>query len=266
MSILKSISKIGLAPSVFVGNLITGTTGKVFKKAKFGKTTTEELASTKAGLALGVATVGVASALAVAVNPTGALNVAKSIVPKSTGGKLVAGLLAPIGVSAVISNPQSIGKSAKAVYDFESTGISIATGSTGLVQGVKDYVVEHPVASAVGAGAVGLLIAKAVAPAVAGFSQTQAIKEQTEVLREQSQGTPQQSGETTLAYPQDAVNSSSGMQAPLPLVPETGTSQGKTRRKSRSEPRRQTISQRVQVNVINNKVTKRYLNKVFIPN
>lgn len=64
--IVQEVSRLGLLPAVKAGNLITGLLEGITGK-KFGRTTTEELAKTEEGKALGLATLGTAGVLAAVI-------------------------------------------------------------------------------------------------------------------------------------------------------------------------------------------------------
>jgi hypothetical protein len=221
-----------------------------------------------AGIVAGVATFPVATIKAV-----------KSIIPKSFLGKVALGLTAPAIVTSVVSNPQSIVDTGHAIIDFETGSIKVASGQQTFGTGLTEYIKEHPIASGIVAVTGAVVVAKTAVPAVAGYLQTQATKENTQALLE-SKSLPTEvptSVPTTAvlptqlppqnvpsAYPQDATNQASGIPTPLDLTTEKGVSRRKTRKKKSQEAPRQTISQRVNVLVNQNRVSKTYLNRIAV--
>jgi len=190
---------------------------------------------------------------------------AVSLLPKSTLGKASIGLLALPVATSVITNPSVIPKSIGAVYDFEKTGIEVASGSKSLMQGAGEFVSEHPIASTLGA-VIGLgVVAKTAIPAVTGYLTTQATKENTQALLESGQLPTQNIPQTVPnSFPQDAVNQASGTQTPLQEIPNNAVSRRKRRKSKPREPLRQTINQRVDIDINQNKLTKKYINREIL--
>lgn len=126
--ISQQISRLGLIPATVAGNLITkaleGITGK-----KFGRTSTQELAKTEAGQALGLATLGTAGALAaIAASPVIAQLAARSAIASSVTTKTLGlrTLLEGFGIFVV----------GKGVFDIQ--GGEIDTMRTTLQKMVED--------------------------------------------------------------------------------------------------------------------------------
>jgi len=265
MGLFSGIQKLALAPSVAIGNAISN----VIKPGS-GKTTTSQLQATTPGKILGTAIAGTAITAGALALPAGSIASAGSAIKSSAGTfakanpikTAVAGFLAPTAVVAVVNNPSVVGKSASAVYDFQKTGISVASGQQSFVQGAVDYVGDHPIASSI-AGLVGLgAIVKTAIPAIAGYSNTLATRENTEAILN-SQQLPAQ--ELPSVYPQDALDQGSPVPAPIEATTGKSVSRRKRRKSKAKEPLRQTISQRVNVEVNQNRVSKTYLNRISVP-
>jgi len=284
MGIIKSISKIALTPSVAVGNVIVAGLEKITGK-KYGRTTTEELASTTAGKVLGTAIAGTAAALTAA---TIAAVPAAAAATRETATKAAAvvkanpiktAIAAPIITGAVISQPE---KAAKAIvqtpFQLGNVGANIANlAASPSIEGVKELVTENPVivGTAIAAGtALGI---KGVAQAAATFGQTQAIQAQTQAIKEI---TP--SGITTLyatpsgitmlpSYEDDYAEKTPLSKVTTPMeetynIEEKPKKATKRKKKKALEPRRQTISQRVNVQVGVNSGNKKYIkNTILVP-
>lgn len=193
--------------------------------------------------------------LVIAANPSAAASAAKSLIPKSTAGKVAAGALALPTATLIASNPTVVIKGLTGVANVEKNLIKIAGNPT--KESLKELVTENPVivGGAVAAGA--LLGLKAGLPAISSLINTQAIKENTEAVQT-SQGT---------VLP-------SAVAAPIPITPATQTVQAtklsdpnKTTKRRRSKPQRSIINQRVNVLVSNKssstgiRQTKKYLNR-----
>lgn len=284
MGILKSISKIALTPSVAVGNVITAGLEKITGK-KYGRSTAEGLASTTAGKVLGTAIAGTAVALTaatVAAIPAAAAATRTAATKAATIAKanpIKTAIAAPIITGAIISQPEKAAKTlVQAPIQLGNVGANIANlAAAPSIEGVKELVTENPVivGTAIAAGtAFGI---KGIGQAVATLSQTQAIQEQTKAIKDI---TP--SGITTLyATPSGimtvpSIEDNYAENTPLSKVttpteevyniekkPKKAT---KRKKKKALEPRRQTISQRVNVQVGVNSGNKKYIkNTILVP-
>jgi len=70
--------------------------------------------------------------------------------PKTTAA---VALFAPSAATYVFNNPSAIKDTGKAYIDFQKAGILVASGKSTLVDEAKKFVVDHPVATAIGVGA-----------------------------------------------------------------------------------------------------------------
>lgn len=240
MSILSSVQKIALIPSVVGGNLVTAAAEKITGN-KYGRTTTAEFQATKTGqiLGTGIAASGVALAIATggaaaAANAVGRAAIAHPIQTAAglfVGAPLVTGVLAGEGQSP----EKNIGSLSSAAYN---------TG-----QGLINVAQEHPVGTAILGSVVGGVAAYEVGKKIFGSDNSGV------------QSVP------VIAGNQAPVQTLEQTQAPLPEnATAEGTKTKRKRRKSRLHPRSQTISQRVNV-IVNqrnsaNRISKRYLNMI----
>lgn len=284
MGLIKSISKIALTPSVAIGNVITAGLEKVTGK-KYGRSTAAELSETTAGKVLGTAIAGTAAALGTAVIATtpvlsaAAAKVGSKAVSVAKANPIKTAIAAPIITGAVISQPE---KAAKAIvetpFQLGNVGANIANlAASPSIEGVKELVTENPVivGTAIAAGtALGI---KGVAQAAATFGQTQAIQAQTQAIKEITPSgittlyaTP--SGITTLpSYEDDYAEKTPLSKVTTPMeetynIEEKPKKATKRKKKKALEPRRQTISQRVNVQVGVNSGNKKYIkNTILIP-
>lgn len=175
-----------------------------------------------------------------------AISVAKALIPATTKGKVIAAGATYVAAAAVIEKPSLAVSAPKDVLNFGGDlGKLIASPS---VEKAKELISESPVISA-GAG---LLLAggaiKSIAPAIALSRQTEAIQEQTEVIKS---GAPMYS--TMPVTPTKTVITESPMviAAPTATTAQTNTvskSSGTVRRPKRKSVRSvPNVSQRVNV-------------------
>lgn len=121
---------------------------------------------------------------ALSVAKSGVTAVAKSIIPSSTKGKVVAALATPVIVGAAIKAPEKVfqapAKAGAELVEFgEGIGTVVAKPS---VSAVVDLVKQSPVISA---GVVAAAAAPLIAPAVKGLIVGEAIGDVEEAIREQ---------------------------------------------------------------------------------
>lgn len=254
MSILSSISKIGLIPSVVGGNIATSVLEKITGK-KYGRTTTEEASKTTFGKILGLATAGTATGLLIASG--GATAGAKVIATQAITKPIqtaTAGLIGiPLIVGAVTtgSPEENIAKISQSAYKAGA--------------GIVETIQEHPTASAV------------IGSVAGGFGIYQVVKNIVEKLpaasfyqakdkaKDKAKGII---GDKDILPP--AEPTISGTETPLmplpsatsPVLPETAQAEGsrpQTRRKKRLKAQGQKISQRVDVRVGVSAGNKKYI-------
>lgn len=260
MSVIKSLSKYGLAIPVGLGNLVTKGIEKITGK-EYGRTTIDEAASTTFGKVLGTSILATGAALAVAVNPAA---VAKAVTPKTIIGKgaavftTAAAAASPKLTSTILETPFELAKAGKktgeAIEDLEEKYDELPPmGKVPLI------------VAGIGA-AVGLPI---VADKVINLFEDK--KDEIPLidspppvdLAPSSLETPKE----TEIFPQ--VNNELAQKTPATPLEETTTiakTARKKRKKARLEPHRQTISQRVNVNVGVNSGNKKYIkNTILIP-
>jgi len=236
-------ARLGLLPAVKIGNLITAGLEKVTKK-KYGRQTTKELASTKAGKVLGIGTTAVAAATAVALNPSLAARALGSLIPKSAVGKgaalLVGGaaVASPVIRKAVVETPSVIFEKGEAlgkeIEKQKSEGGATSKTTTGLIIGAAAGLLVPP-------------LLKKGKDAVTGKLETL----------------------PTPSLPTDKIPSAGDFFGSPELTPQTPATQEMTpkrkkRLKKAKEAQRQTITQRVDVRVGVNAGNKKYIRNVYV--
>ncbi len=208
-------------------------------------------------------------------------SVLKSLIPATTKGKVLAVASAPVVYGILKENPKAPVQLGSQLSKLGSDiGIVSKTPSK---ETAKNVFTNSPVlTSLIGLGIVGTG-AKYVLPSVGGFLNTQAIKNNTEVLMSKADGSnyiPQAisspvmggaKGDKIPSSPSLPTQEASDVTTPLQeitTIPEEMEAQGvsdvpkRKRRKARKEPMRQTISQRVDVRV--NAGNKRYINQLRV--
>lgn len=257
MSILSSIQKIALTPSVFAGNLIskgiTAVTG-----VKTAQQTTSQLQATTAGKVLGTAIAATGTAALLLASPTTTSKIVSAITPTTIKGKVIGATAGLVVGGAVASNPKIIPQTISGLANFGTNIGEVSKNPTS--QGFIDIVKENPVISA----GVGLVVAGAVGKGVGGIVasalNTAAIRENTAAS---------QTGQVLGAAPLETagVSSDSTLQTDTqgitPQATQSITSKPRKRRKSKSV--NSGVRQSVKVNIVNTgmRITnKKYLNEV----
>jgi len=277
MGILKTISKIGIAPAVGAGNLITAGLSKITGK-EYGRTTISQAVETKTGQILGAATAAVAAAAigAYTVTTPAALAIAKTtakaITPATTKGKIIAAVATPVVIGAVTAQPKETAKTIIAApSNLANVGANIANlAAAPSLEKAEELVKENPVIIGTALTAATAIGVKGVVQAAATYGQTQAIKAQTSAIENQS-SLPTA---TTIAKAQAAPEIMAASKAPVLAETQvlTATS-GTTRKKKRSKPLPREIKQQVGISIINNnksysagRTTKKYINEIALRN
>jgi len=232
-------ARLGLLPAVKVGNLITAGLEKVTGK-KYGRQTTKELASTKAGKILGIGTTAAGVATAVSINPSLAARAVGSLIPKSGVGKGVALLVGGASVASPTFR-KALSKTPSVIFETgEELGKEIekqkgSNGSgtaTGLIIGAAG----------------GLIIPKIL----------DIFKDGKDVSKDAMEALPD------LNIPdKDAFFGSPKLTPQTPATQEM-TPKKKKRSKKAKEAQRQTITQRVDVRVGVNAGNKKYIRNVYV--
>lgn len=227
--------------------------------------------------ALAAAPIIVAAAPAIVPTATKLLTTSASSVGKTIASNPVkTALIAPVAVSAIISNPIGATKSAGKIIDAQvDLGKAISNPS---LASAKEFISDHPIATAATAVAAGLVVTKAVAPLVSAAITRDAIDDQTKaLLKETEKLTESIPSVNPLVLPAAGVSNSSpaAVEPVLPkteLIATTSTTSGKSRKRKAAKPAIQNINQKVNV-IMQNKssvpvkldyrisVPKRYLNR-----
>lgn len=225
--------RLGLAPAVLLGNLITKGLEVVTKKT-YGRQTTKELASTPTGKVLGAGTVIAATALGIAASPVvaagGLKGFAASLIPTSAIGK--AATLLGIGVATV--SPTF----AKAIY--EAPRVLVETGEE-----IGLAIEELPEEEKVGVSPLGLVAAAVIGAAAVSIPA---------IIKGKEEEIP------TLPLPLEKEKDVGVFETPI--TPELVEIPPKRRKKRAIQPRQQIIKQSVRVLVSpiqKQSITQRYL-------
>jgi hypothetical protein len=270
MGLFNSIIKTALAPSVAIGNVIskgiTATTG-----IKTGTTTTSQLASTTPGKILGGAIASTAVAAAVAAAPAsvvaGAGNVAKTVakalVPTTAKGVITTAIVAPVAVGVLSKNPSA---PLQVTSSLVNVGQGIGTFSSNpTLENALNIAKENPIITALGGVAILGAGVKTIVPAIASYENTQAIKEQTGVLKAGGNVIPvipQETQGEVIPLATDTTGIKTQETTSIKAKPSVKRGKAKTSTKG--------MIQSVRVNVINrnsaNRQTKNYLNRVAMFN
>jgi len=224
--------RLGLAPAVLLGNLITKGLEVITKKT-YGRQTTKELAATPVGKVLGAGTIISAAALGIAAAPAtvagGLKGFAASLIPKSALGKATA----LIGAGVITVSPTF----AKAAY--EAPRVLVETGEE-----IGLMIEELPEEEKVGVSPLGLVAAAVLGAAAVSIPAI--IKGKEEII-------------PTLPLPVEKEKDVGIFETPItPEIMEVPPV--KRRRKRAIQPRQQIIKQSVRVLVNQKQSSKRYIN------
>jgi hypothetical protein len=229
-------------------------------KSHFEQPLSKQITQTVIGTAGIAATVVGGGAIATASKAGSLGTLAKSIIPTTFKGKVVAAAVAPVVVSAGVTNPKKALEAPSKILNFQSNvGSLIAEPS---LEKAKETFKENPIISSLVVGAGALAVGKGTAGIVASVMNTQAVKENTMASQ-----VPQ-----TTALPVTMPSfTNEGIKEAQPQTPETKTISNnapKTRRKAsrKKEKAMGNINQRVNVIVSSRSSstgihTKRYLNE-----
>ena len=251
MGLLSSVKKAAKAvvskvPTVsFVKSVVAGVKGDKVEQAKQVKTTIVS------GVVLGAAGLAVAA-------PAVATSVAKALIPASTKGKVIAAVAAPVVAGAVLREP---GKSAEAAVKLPSSlanfgGNAATFASSPSLDSGKKLLTDNPLIAA----AAGLIVAggtaKVLAPAVGGYLQSDAIRDQTDVISSVSSSSQQ--SQVSEAIP--TVVSPVPVTAATQRVTSTPVGSSTKKKRRASKPRITNISQRVNV-IVSNRTNNKYIKR-----
>ena len=270
MGLFQKISRVTLAPSVFLGNLITRGASKVTGKA-YGKQTTKKLSKTTFGKVLGTAIAGTAVALAgfvAAPFAPAALSSARVAAPKilKSGVKSIGKLTPKKVFSGILGTAFIAGgglKLAPAVFkktkEATQTAVPVLLGEEPLTSdSAKDVLKTAGIITGAGAAAFG-----------AGIIVKNILEKKEEKAIETAQITQQPLPAVTqqpTILPTKVIPTNEG----IPVTPETTTITTGKRKYKRSKPRTATINNRVNVIVKNsysaNRTTKKYINVPLLAN
>jgi hypothetical protein len=220
-----------------------------------------KLAVEKPAVALGLAAAGAGIA---AVGVPAAIAGAKAIIPKTTKGKVIGVVAAPVVVGIVSKAPL---QSAKAVISAPSELAEFGSGIAQLatepsLESAKELFKESPILTGASLAAVAVIAGKGIFPAIATARQTEAIQEQTAAI----------TAATGAALPTEKPNyTTSPVGVPssptVPVTPQTQTVAATGIRKARKKSKQRffpSVSQRVNVLVSNRNrtsITKKLIRK-----
>lgn len=228
--------------------------------------------------ALAAAPVAIAAAPSVAAATPVLLKIAQPLV-STPARAITTALVAPVVATAVITNPIGAAKTVEKTVEAQlDLGKTLANPS---IEAAKEFVSEHPIATAAGAAGAALLVGKVAAPLISGALSRDAIQDQTKALIKQAEEkakspeTPQITTPLVNNSTMGTVPTTAPVAAATPVTPKTeliattgGGSVSTTKRKRRAvKPQEQRISQRVNVivaNQANSKETNKYLNRSLL--
>ncbi|KKL90649.1 hypothetical protein LCGC14_1902610 [marine sediment metagenome] len=118
--VTETVAGVGLAPATFAGNLITAGLEKVTGK-EFGRTTSAELAETKAGKALGLATTAVGAATVAALGAAAIPFITQAAARTSITAAVGANTKGILKLGALIGAGVGIGK----LFDIERDELTV---------------------------------------------------------------------------------------------------------------------------------------------
>jgi hypothetical protein len=207
----------------------------------------------------------IAGGVTAITKPAVALAAAKSAIPTTVKGKVIAAVAAPVVLGAVAKQPiKAISTAIKAPSELAEFGGGISTLlAEPSLASAKALFKESPLLTGATLAAGAVIAGKGIFPAIAIAQQTQAIQEQTEALRGATAGLATPSGGIPPTY-------ATAPMATVPVTPptQTVTAGAITRRKRRSLKKvmQGNISQRVNVLVSQNRnsITKKYLRRNVI--
>jgi len=233
-----------------------------------------ETALTTAGYGATVVSLGAATVAAKA--GTLVPSAVKAVSSLSTKQKVIAAVATPVVVGAVVSQPtktlQAVAQTPSALANVGANIANLAADPS--ISNVKTLVTENPVivgSAIAGAAALGV---KGIVTAAATVSQTAAIKEQTKAIEQATSSvikepvvlektTPALTTATTNAAPITPVTAKTE-----PIYATTGTT-ATTRKRKKSKPKVQSISQRTNIilqNRFSNVTNRKYLKRELLYN
>lgn len=263
MSVIKSLSKYGLAIPVGLGNLVTKGIEKITGK-EYGRTTIDEAASTTFGKVLGTSILATGAALAVAVNPAAAAKAAKAVTPKTI-----------IGKGAAVFTTAAAAASPKLTSTILETPFQLAKAGKKTGEAIEDL--EQKYDELPPMGKVPLMVAgigAAVGLPIVADKIIDLFNDKKDEIPLIDSPPPVDLAPSSLESPKETeifpeVNNELAQKTPATPLEETTTiakTARKKRKKARLEPRTQTISQRVNVQVGVNSGNKKYIkNTILIP-
>lgn len=198
---------------------------------------------------------------------TVATTVGKALIPKTPVGVVTAVVAAPAIVGAVARQPKKVAETIiKAPAELAQFGGDVADfAANPSLSTAKEVIAESPLISAAAGALLVGAAAKTIVPAVAGYMQTGAIKEQTEAIKE-STAALGVGGVNPMPVAAPTTQPAGGAPMPQAVTPEiVGVSKTSTKRKKRARKAvMQPISQRVSVivsNSANQRTTKNYITR-----
>ncbi len=208
----------------------------------------------------GSAIIGAAKAGTLGVK---AAAIGKSLIPKTIGGKVAAAVVAPVALSAVISNPlKAVDVAASTQAGLVNIGTNIGElAANPSLSNLKNLITENPIIVGAAAAAGLALGAKTLLPALVTSKQINATQEQTAAIESatKSLGSGRMS---VLPYTPSIPMENETKASKVPLTPATqvvGATSTRRRKRSVAKAKTPSITQKVNV-LIGNRNTK-LLNK-----
>jgi len=230
-------------------------------KSHFEQPLSKQITQTVIGTAAIAGTIVGGAAIGTATKAGTLGTLAKSVIPTTLKGKVVAAAVAPVVVSAVVTNPKKALETPGKILNFQSNvGSLIAEPS---LEKAKETFKENPIISSLVVGAGALAVGKGTAGIVASVMNTQAVKENT-----MANQTPIIMPSTPSAEGVQVTEVKHSQPATIAETKTISNNAPKTRRKAsrKKEKAMGNINQRVNVIVSNRSSstgisTKRYLNE-----
>lgn len=224
-----------------------------------------------AGAVLAAAPAAATGAAGAAIR-SGLVSVATSAIPKSTGGKIIAGALAIPVAAAVISHPSTAVKTISGIANVETNLIKVGISPT--KENVKELVTENPIIIGGATALLGAAAIKTILPSATSYLQSQKVEAQTKAIEEQ---TKVLIADNNLFSVVDKSASFTPATSETPMSPKSPTTAQTstinkqiTRKKAKKKQIMPSINQNVNVLVSNKsssigiKSTKRYINKEIL--
>jgi len=259
-----NINAFAIAHPIKSVTSLVGGTYKEEQKKFLNQSLGKEITQIAVGGASIIATVSGVGAVATA-SKAGTLasstaSVAKSLIPKSTVGKVVASVSIPVVAGVAVANPKQTGKALiEAPQNLANVGLNLGkVGADPSLENLSTLYKENPIITgALTAGGV-IVAGKAVSGVVSSALNTSAIRQNTKATKQllnQSE-VPTENIPSQEVIPTDTTTPQG---QPVKAISSTGSTK---RRKKKAKKQPQSISQRVNITFDNDRIdNKKYLKR-----